>query len=1176
MQTGLGWGIDLGVGSIGFALARRNAEGDPVELIDGVSHIFPASAGGAERRTFRSIRTQHQRHSHRIDDLEKLLRKHLGCPDATSAGCSDLQLPPAVEGGEPVPTNQRAYLRAMGLHQALTPGDLFKALLHIAHNRGQILTRGLHAPKDGADAEKEAKERKAMANGAITTRSVLAELGRTLGQSADAPPATPGQLLWERHQRGEGTRLRKDRLGSPIFMRAQLEDEVRRLLLAQALHHASLGEEAVRDQIQEAVFWTKEGTAPQPGRCMYGLKGPDGLVELRVRKASELFQTKRIYEELNNLRLRDRLTAREYGITLEQRDTLATMVLEGTELTIPRLRSALKLGKGADAPLSSLEENKRKGGKGRSVSTAIAAHPLAHAMAGAKALPVWTAMAAERREALFELLATNDDLDDVRARLQSDFGFDEALAEKLAEAKLPAGRGAAGPTATARLGEALRAAVISNQEAEVACGLQALTGHDGLIVSPLPYYGELFPLACVGGSGVVGDPPEVRYGRIPNPVVHTTLNRLRKLANAYVKRYGPPEWINLEVARDLNKSAEEREKIEKASNDNARKNDAYADRIRQHGARVVRPNLIKLKLFEYQKGLCLYTGAKLEEAHLFDGTTEIDHILPRDTGDESIGNLALVLTSANQYKAKRTPYAAFSAGYAGKDYQTLVNRVEELRPFSLWRFETDALEKRRKGETGDAFQSRYLADTRYVAKLSLRYLEYLVGDPTRMLALTGQMTAQMRQLWGIGTLIGEIMVEDGRLDARILRPERDASDEERKNAVTARRKLRFDHRHHLLDAIVAACVTRSDVQRIATLASKVGGFETLKAELDKQGEAFFRGGGMGWRSDFRATVKDFLTSQPEAEGLSARVSLKSDHNPMGELHAAKHYKIVCPVPGKEGSFICCVHQPLQGFDSFEAFENVLLPDHVLAEVKNAFDEKATFHWGGTNPVAAAENLTREQKAICDRLKDIYRVTYEQFKRAVESDPENKKPKNLDKEVALQSVSQFVKETGRRRYRTLEIKSLRIIKEAPAPKSAPVRAVATANNDRLIHWIDRDSNPHWEIVATIDAARPDYKEKWKEQGGRLVFRLRKNDVVEMLHDPKNAASERGLYRLAKFSGSSGGIDAEFTPIEEARAANEGRGIFTKRVRSEKAIEAFSIRHVVLYLDGRQTWASRQRN
>jgi hypothetical protein len=234
---------------------------------------------------------------------------------------------------------------------------------------------------------------------------------------------------------------------------------------------------------------------------MYGLRGPDGLVELRVRKASELFQTKRIYEELNNLRLRDRRTAREFGITLEQRDSLAAVVLEGTDLTAARLRTALKLGKGADAPLTSLEENKGKGGKGRSVSGSVSAHPLAHVMAGAKALPLWAAMATERREALFELLATNDDLDDVLCRLQSDFGFDEALAGKLAEAELPAGRGAAGPTATARLCESLKAAVISNQEAEVACGLQALTGHDGLIVSALPYYGELFPLACVGGTG---------------------------------------------------------------------------------------------------------------------------------------------------------------------------------------------------------------------------------------------------------------------------------------------------------------------------------------------------------------------------------------------------------------------------------------------------------------------------------------------------------------------------------------------------------------------------------------------------------------------------------------------------------------------------------------------------
>ena len=53
----IGWGIDVGVGSIGLAVLELDDDGEPQRLIDGQARIFKAATGGAERRGHRSSRT---------------------------------------------------------------------------------------------------------------------------------------------------------------------------------------------------------------------------------------------------------------------------------------------------------------------------------------------------------------------------------------------------------------------------------------------------------------------------------------------------------------------------------------------------------------------------------------------------------------------------------------------------------------------------------------------------------------------------------------------------------------------------------------------------------------------------------------------------------------------------------------------------------------------------------------------------------------------------------------------------------------------------------------------------------------------------------------------------------------------------------------------------------------
>ena len=122
-----------------------------------------------------------------------------------------------------------------------------------------------------------------------------------------------------------------------------------------------------------------------------------------------------------------------------------------------------------------------------------------------------------------------------------------------------------------------------------------------------------------------------------------------------------------------------------------------------------------------------------------DGTVEVDHILPhKDTMDDGIANLALVVAKANQDKAKRPPFDAFSAGYDGQDYQHILRRALKRGPGVYWRFREDAMERFRNAED---FQARFLNDTRYIAKVATQYLSCVTTAPDGVISLLSRARA---------------------------------------------------------------------------------------------------------------------------------------------------------------------------------------------------------------------------------------------------------------------------------------------------------------------------------------------------------------------------------------------------------------------------------------------------
>ncbi len=1142
----IGWGIDVGVGSLGFAVLELDEYNNPVALLDGISHVYPVPEGGVERRTFRSMRRQTDRRQYRLRRLRRILAEDLSLPpgfDTAPPALPDDERKQLVNGGL-----SRIRLRALGITQTLAPEDLGRAIMHIARNRGRRLSRGL-GPSDKDGEEKDSKGT-SIADRAKETRAALEDLGVRL-TGGTGGPATPGQLAHQDEMAGQPTRASRRNANQRVYTRTMMEDELARLLARQAEDHPQLTD-SLRQTIHAAVFDEVPMERPRVGPCRYGLKGADGNVEPRLAIASDLFQTKRIYEEVNNLCLMTdpRSGARQLP-TLEQRDAVAAIALAGKDVSAAAARKAMKLGKDKDAPILALEVS---AGKSRRL---IKGHALVHMANAAGIGDLWATQDTEGRHSLETLLREEDDHEAVVNTLITLYGLTAEQAEAVSKASLPRGYSSAGATATARLVEVLRTTVCALSEAEKMAGL---TDHLSGSTEPrdrLPYYGEILRDACVPDRAAekrqsAGRPPkteEERFGRIPNPVVHVAMNRLRAVANDYLKRYGNPVHIGLELARDLNKSADDRAEIERENARNQRRNDTWARDLVLAGLRPSPKTLRLMRLWEWQNKTCLYSGETISMDDIVQGRVEVDHILPQArTMDGRMGNLALCLKAYNHKKADDTPFEAFHPSFSGprgemQDYASLLQRVKDLRPGSLWRFEETAMERFR--EEG-YFQDRYLNDTRYVGKLARRYLRPLVPEESDVLCLTGGLSDLLRRAWGLTDVIRTIMVDEGRLDPALFATDgpipddpaaREAHAAALNQAVAARKKIRWDDRHHLLDAIVAGCASRSDVQRIATL---TGRGETRDSAIDalqavRAADRARRGAGICWDPSFAGTVKDFLTTM--TPDRPTRVTLRPDHDPMGQLHQQTQLGVICENPDRPGMVLTLTHVDVGALavayaskaDFTAKLDKALRlsPEHEAVLAK-AMERDTPVWWGGTRPDLDLRNLGRSLDGLRNALLTAWEETPER------DDAGKVKSATVRAKEAVARVSQ----SGTRRFKRLDHQSARVLswRTDKRGRRVPDRVFITKSNAELVVFLDHSGDRAVDIIQTIDAVTSDFDRAAAVGAERVLFVVHQGDVLEMdrTRDPDDG---RDLFRVRSFSGGGGSLDLECLPVAESRAPKE---------------------------------------
>lgn len=162
-----------------------------------------------------------------------------------------------------------------------------------------------------------------------------------------------------------------------------------------------------------------------------------------------------------------------------------------------------------------------------------------------------------------------------------------------------------------------------------------------------------------------GDFVDERLKDVTSPVVKRAVNQTLRILNEIIKEYGSPQYVTIELARELSKDLSERNKIKKIQEQNYEENEKSKLMLAEK-FNLLKPtsfDLLKYRLYLDQDGKCMYSGKVIDINRLYEPNyVQVDHILPYSRSmNDSYNNKVLVIADENQNKIDKTPYEWFGS-----------------------------------------------------------------------------------------------------------------------------------------------------------------------------------------------------------------------------------------------------------------------------------------------------------------------------------------------------------------------------------------------------------------------------------------------------------------------------------------------------------------------------------
>lgn len=326
-----------------------------------------------------------------------------------------------------------------------------------------------------------------------------------------------------------------------------------------------------------------------------------------------------------------------------------------------------------------------------------------------------------------------------------------------------------------------------------------------------------------------------------NPVVEKILNQMIHVVNGVIDAYGKPDEIRIELARELKKSAKEREELSKSINETTKIHEQYCKILREEFgiANPTRNDIIRYKLYQELAGngyKTLYSNQYISPQDIFSKRIDIEHIIPQAVlFDDSFSNKTLEFRDVNIEKGRMTAFDFVKEKYGEKGLEEYKLRVERLFDAKRRNEDSDTDETKKAGTISKAkykkllmtnadipegFIDRDLRNTQYIAKKSCEILNTLVKT---VVPTTGSVTDRLREDWQLvdvmkelnfpkydklGMTFNEEHVDYETGEVRIVKKIKDWT-------------KRNDHRHHAMDALTIAFTKRNFIQYLNNLNARV-------------------------------------------------------------------------------------------------------------------------------------------------------------------------------------------------------------------------------------------------------------------------------------------------------------------------------------------------------------------
>lgn len=752
--NGLVFGIDLGIASCGWAVLHNPNQADPNGAIEAMgSWLFDVPETDKERtptnqirRSNRLLRRVVRRKAQRMATIRRLFKEHglLQSDDHDSLKQAD---------------TDPWELRAKGLDKLLKPAELAVALGHIAKRRG---FKSASKRKEANTAGDDQKMLKAL-------ESTKEKLGRyrTIGE------------LFARDPDFQSRKRNRDGIFDRTQSRDDLLDEVRKIFSAQRRLGNELASEALETAFVDTAFFQRplQDSERLVGMCLFE------PTEKRAAKHAPSFEKFRLLTRLINLR-----------ITTD----------DGERSLTPGEMTAATNDLGSTAKLSAKTIRKRIGLPDNHRFTAIKpddesqdiAARTGEAMHGTKKLrealgeEIWASLLVlpEKLDRIAHVLSFFETAEKIGGELKN-LGLSvnavDALLTALEDGKFARFKGAGHISAkAARALIPYLEAVLRYDQACKACGwdhaASKWSGREQVVDKKS--FNKL-----VKDMGI----------EIANPIARKSLTEGLKQLWAMRNRWGLPDAIHIEMARDVGNSLEERGRIKKRLEDTTaqreRERKEAAEKLDVEPYDVGGDTLLRYRLWKEQGGECPYTGEHIPPNAIAatDNSFQVDHILPWSRfGDDSFNNKVLCTARANQEKRRDTPFEWIRRTKGEEGWELFVARIETNTQYRGFKKRNYTLKNAKEAE--ERFRSRNLNDTRYACRLLAEAVKlfYPEGDrqdrdgKRRVFTRPGSLTAALRRAWGIESLK---KVDGKRVD---------------------------DARHHALDALVVAAVGEWEVQRL--------------------------------------------------------------------------------------------------------------------------------------------------------------------------------------------------------------------------------------------------------------------------------------------------------------------------------------------------------------------------